>query len=79
MKILKHMGILIENNNIYSLNFADQVIFAPDKEDARYMFVCYLRNIRKMGNINCEKYKYLVVGNISEYLEVDDSAIVVQC
>ena len=76
------MGIQINDNMLYSLNFADdQVIFAEDIDDTKYM----LRNLNeaydKWGlEINFTKTKYMVVGGENQDLQLDmgDSVIIIK-
>lgn len=75
------MGISIDNDKLYSLNFADdQVVFAEDEDDVCYMIRKLNEEYRKWGlQINFKKTEYMVVGGVGRDLMMEDGSIVKCC
>lgn len=67
------MGIPMENDTLYSLQFADdQVILAQDYEDLQYMTRKLIEEYSKWGlEINITKTKYMNIGGIQQNLELE--------
>lgn len=61
------MGIVVDNDNMFSHSFAvDQVIFAGDEEDSHYMLWKLNEEYVKLDlQMNFEKTEYMVVGGDS--------------
>lgn len=71
------MGVLIEEQHIYSLEFADdQVILAEDGDDVNYMFRKLKEEYTKWGlEINMGKTEYMVIGGQGEDLIIDNDVM----
>ncbi|XP_075223844.1 uncharacterized protein LOC142325701 [Lycorma delicatula] len=65
------MGVLMKENYIYNLLYADdQVILAEDKDDILYMIESLITEYKKWGlKNNIEKMQYIVVEGKGEDLE----------
>ena len=70
------MGIQINNDHLYSLNFADdQIIFAEDDNDINYMIRKLKEEYENWGlKINPSKTEYMVVGGVGR--DQSSSAVV---
>lgn len=77
----KGMGINIGDNNIYTLQFADdQVLIAQDKDDLQYMTRKIKEEYEKAGlSMNLDKTKYLCIGGESDDLELENGEIISAC
>ena len=75
------MGVPVGRDTLFSLNFADdQVIFAGDEEDARYMIRKLEEEYKKWGlEMNLDKTKYMVIGGSAKDLELGKGVIIKKC
>jgi len=77
----ERMGIKLNDDMLYSLNFADdQVIFAENEYDAHYTLRKLNEEYEKWGlKINFKKTEYMVVGGTGKDLVMEDGSVVKCC
>lgn len=75
------MGLQINDDNLFTLSFADdQLIFAGDEDDFSYILRKLNEEYHKWGlKINFTETEYMVVGGKSKDLELEDGTTVKCC
>ncbi|XP_030746812.1 uncharacterized protein LOC115875485 [Sitophilus oryzae] len=75
------MGIEIDNESLFTLQFADdQIIVANDKDDMQYMLRKLIEEYGEWGlTVNIAKTKYLCIGAQEGNLNLDNGHEINQC
>ncbi|XP_030767351.1 uncharacterized protein LOC115891091 [Sitophilus oryzae] len=75
------MGIEIDNECLFTLQFADdQIIVANDKDDMQYMLRKLIEEYGEWGlTVNIAKTKYLCIGAQEGNLNLDNGQEIKQC
>lgn len=77
-KKCRHMGVLVGDKNIYTLQFADdQIILAEDYDDIEYMSRKLIEEYEKSGlKFNFEKSHYMVIGGKKQNLILENKGVI---
>lgn len=76
-RMCRNMGIQVDGEKLFTLNFADdQVILAEDEDDVYYMLRKLDEEYDKWGlTINTDKTEYIVAGNVQRNLQLPKGVV----